>query len=40
MRGGVCGIMTTLGGIGHTMPFLYRISISPSGLLLQCSPSS
>jgi len=22
MRGGVCGIMTTLGGIGHTMPFL------------------
>ena len=22
MRGGVCGIMTTLGGIGHTLPFL------------------
>jgi hypothetical protein len=22
MRGGVCGVMTTLGGIGHTMPFL------------------
>jgi erythrin-vacuolar iron transport family protein len=24
MRGGVCGIMTTLGGIGHTLPFLSR----------------
>src|SRR6201999_1904272 len=23
VRGGVCGIMTTLGGIGHTLPFLY-----------------
>jgi hypothetical protein len=22
MRGGVCGLMTTLGGIGHTLPFL------------------
>ena len=22
MRGGVCGIMTTFGGIGHTLPFL------------------
>jgi hypothetical protein len=22
MRGGICGIMTTLGGIGHTLPFL------------------
>jgi rubrerythrin len=22
MRGGVCGMMTTLGGIGHTLPFL------------------
>ncbi|HUL53187.1 MAG TPA: ferritin family protein, partial [Opitutaceae bacterium] len=22
LRGGVCGIMTTLGGIGHTLPFL------------------
>src|SRR5467141_4731109 len=24
MRGGVCGMMTTLGGIGHTLPFLLR----------------
>jgi rubrerythrin len=24
MRGGVCGVMTTLGGIGHTLPFLLR----------------
>jgi erythrin-vacuolar iron transport family protein len=22
MRGGICGMMTTLGGIGHTLPFL------------------
>jgi hypothetical protein len=22
LRGGVCGLMTTLGGIGHTLPFL------------------
>ena len=22
MRGGICGLMTTLGGIGHTLPFL------------------
>jgi erythrin-vacuolar iron transport family protein len=22
MRGGICGGMTTLGGIGHTLPFL------------------
>ena len=22
MRGGLCGLMTTLGGIGHTLPFL------------------
>jgi hypothetical protein len=29
MRGGVCGLMTTLGGIGHTLP-------SPAGLL-HCS---
>jgi hypothetical protein len=24
VRGSVCGIMTTLGGIGHTLPFLIR----------------
>jgi hypothetical protein len=22
MRGAICGLMTTLGGLGHTMPFL------------------
>jgi hypothetical protein len=22
IRGGICGLMTTLGGIGHTLPFL------------------
>jgi len=22
MRGGICGLMTTLGGVGHTLPFL------------------
>jgi VIT1/CCC1 family predicted Fe2+/Mn2+ transporter len=22
MRGAICGLMTTLGGIGHTLPFL------------------
>jgi VIT1/CCC1 family predicted Fe2+/Mn2+ transporter len=22
LRGGVCGLMTTLGGLGHTLPFL------------------
>ncbi|HTX67133.1 MAG TPA: hypothetical protein VMD31_15280, partial [Opitutaceae bacterium] len=22
LRGGVCGLMTTLGGIGHTLPYL------------------
>jgi erythrin-vacuolar iron transport family protein len=25
MRGGVCGIMTTFGGIGHTLPFLLPV---------------
>ena len=24
MRGLVCGLMTTLGGVGHTLPFLIR----------------
>jgi rubrerythrin len=24
LRGGVCGLMTTLGGIGHTLPYLIR----------------
>ncbi|MBV8813844.1 MAG: rubrerythrin [Verrucomicrobia bacterium] len=24
LRGGVCGLMTTLGGIGHTLPFLIQ----------------
>src|SRR5271170_934805 len=24
VRGGVCGLMTTLGGLGHTMPYLIR----------------
>ena len=24
IRGGICGLMTTLGGIGHTMPFLIQ----------------
>ena len=24
MRGLVCGLMTTLGGIGHTLPYLIR----------------
>ena len=24
MRGAVCGMMTTLGGLGHTMPYLIR----------------
>jgi rubrerythrin len=24
IRGGVCGIMTTLGGVGHTLPFLIQ----------------
>ena len=24
MRGGVCGLMTTLGGLGHTMPYLIQ----------------
>jgi rubrerythrin len=24
LRGGVCGLMTTLGGLGHTMPFLIK----------------
>ncbi len=24
VRGGICGLMTTLGGIGHTLPFLIR----------------
>jgi len=31
IRGGVCGLMTTLGGIGHTLPFLipnYQLAIS------------
>jgi hypothetical protein len=23
LRGGVCGLMTTAGGIGHTLPFLF-----------------
>ena len=22
LRGGVCGVMTTLGGLGHTLPYL------------------
>jgi len=22
MRGGICGLMTTLGGVGHTLPYL------------------
>ena len=22
IRGGICGLMTTAGGIGHTLPFL------------------
>ncbi len=22
LRGGICGLMTTLGGLGHTMPYL------------------
>jgi hypothetical protein len=24
LRGGTCGVMTTLGGLGHTMPYLVR----------------
>ena len=24
IRGAVCGLMTTLGGLGHTMPYLIR----------------
>ncbi len=31
VRGGVCGLMTTAGGIGHTLPFLisdFRVAIS------------
>ena len=24
IRGGICGLMTTLGGIGHTLPFLIQ----------------
>jgi VIT1/CCC1 family predicted Fe2+/Mn2+ transporter len=24
LRGAICGLMTTLGGIGHTLPFLIR----------------
>src|SRR3979490_891797 len=27
LRGGICGLMTALGGIGHTLPFLVPNSI-------------
>ena len=32
IRGVVCGLMTTLGGLGHTLPYLIAIFISPRPL--------
>ena len=37
MRGGVCGLMTTLGGIGHTLPFLipgFRLAMIVAGIVV------
>jgi len=30
MRGGICGLMTALGGLGHSLPFLAQNFTSPS----------
>lgn len=37
LRGAVCGVMTTLGGIGHTLPFLigdFRVAITVAVLVV------
>lgn len=37
VRGGVCGLMTTLGGIGHTLPFLigsYQLAVAVAVLVV------
>jgi rubrerythrin len=39
MRGVVCGLMTTAGGIGHTLPFLitsFRLAISAAVAVVAC----
>jgi VIT1/CCC1 family predicted Fe2+/Mn2+ transporter len=37
LRGGICGLMTALGGIGHTLPFLipsFRAAMTVSAIVV------
>ena len=34
MRGAICGVMTTLGGVGHTLPFLIHNFITATVLAI------
>lgn len=37
VRGSICGLMTALGGIGHTLPFLirdFRVALSAAALVV------
>jgi rubrerythrin len=39
IRGGICGLMTALGGIGHTLPFLipdFRIAMTAAVIVVVC----
>jgi VIT1/CCC1 family predicted Fe2+/Mn2+ transporter len=42
LRGGVCGLMTALGGVGHTLPFLFpsfRTAMIISAFVVLCELS-
>ena len=42
LRGGICGLMTALGGVGHTLPFLFpnfRTAMVVSAIVVVCELS-
>ncbi len=42
LRGGICGLMTALGGVGHTLPFLipsFRTAMIVSAIVVICELS-